>query len=182
MAAAEEEEATAEAPTNAQRGGRGSSRRKRDRGDETSCEAGDQGAELVGKFVEVWWEGDAAYYIGEVTEYDEVLGEHTVIYVDDGIVEKLSLDPTQRDAARTSSSPRRARAPRRPAGRLARSGSSPPRAARALPSLPQQLPPCAASGGAPAEHRIRRRRRPPPPASTSPRLPRRRRHPRRRGA
>jgi hypothetical protein len=60
------------------------------------------GRSLVGLRVSVWWEEDEAWYDGTVRDFDQVQGEHLVLY-DDGDQVCEALDDCRCDCARVAS-------------------------------------------------------------------------------
>ena len=50
-----------------------------------------EGADLVGKVVQVFWQLDDAWYAAEVLKYHEKSGKHRLVYIEDGLSELVNL-------------------------------------------------------------------------------------------
>jgi len=68
--------------------------------------------DLVGRSIEIYWDGMDTFYEAEVLSYDEEKREHFVRYVDDGVEEVETLHttpwkgPLPKPTARTAKRPR----------------------------------------------------------------------------
>ena len=52
---------------------------------------GNEGAAIVGRRVEAWWDVYKCYFPGVLESYDEATGEHTIRYDDDNSIEVVTL-------------------------------------------------------------------------------------------